>query len=135
MTPDGARIFVGRIVRTLGLGELSLGLPLMLARRGLSPAAVGAVFTATLIEDAVITTVVTALAPRWGRRRLLVLSALPMALGGVALATVRDTSWLLVTVVFAVVSVNGLEAGPFSPLEQATLPEAVPLERLTKTFA
>ncbi|PYQ54772.1 MAG: MFS transporter [Acidobacteria bacterium] len=135
MTPDGARIFAGRMVRTLGLGALSLALPLLLARRGLTPAAVGGVFTATLVEDAVITTAVTALAPRWGRRRLLVLSALPMALGGVALATVRDTSWLLVAVVFAVVSVNGLEAGPFSPLEQATLPDAVAPEQLTRTFA
>jgi len=135
VTPDGARIFAGRIVRTLGLGALSLALPLLLAGRGLAPAAVGGVFTATLVEDAVITTAVTALAPRWGRRRLLVLSALPMALGGVALAAVRDTTWLLVAVVFAVVSVNGLEAGPFSPLEQATLPDAVAPERLTRVFA
>ena len=135
MTADGARIFAGRIVRTLGLGALSLALPLLLARRGLSPAAVGGVFTATLVEDAIITTAVTALAPHWGRRRLLIVSAIPMAVGGVVLATVRDTGWLLVAVVFAVVSVNGLEAGPFSPLEQATLPDAVAPEELTRAFA
>ena len=117
MTRDGALIFTGRVVRTFSLGALSLALPLLLKHRGLSAAALGGVLTATLVEDALLTAAVTAVAPRWGRRRLLILSAIPMVAGGLALALARDTSWLLAAVVVAVVSSNGQDAGPFSPLE------------------
>jgi MFS family permease len=75
------------------------------------------------------------MAPRWGRRRLLILSALPMVVGGMALAAARDTTVLLAAVVLAVVSANGLDAGPFSPLESAILPDTVPPPRQTRAFA
>jgi MFS family permease len=135
VTRDGALIFTGRVVRTFSLGALSLALPLLLKHRGLSAAALGGVLTATLVEDAVLTAAVTALAPRWGRRRLLILSALPMVAGGLALALARDTTWLLAAVVVAVVSSNGQDAGPFSPLEVALLPDTVAARRQTRAFA
>jgi MFS family permease len=135
VTRDGALIFTGRVVRTFSLGALSLALPLLLKHRGLSAAALGGVLTATLVEDALLTVAVTAMAPRWGRRRLLILSAIPMVAGGVALALARDTTWLLAAVVIAVVSSNGQDAGPFSPLEVAILPDAVPPRRQTRAFA
>lgn len=135
MTRDGALVFTGRAVRTFSLGALSLALPLLLKDRGLSAAALGGVLTATLVEDAVLTMAVTAMAPRWGRRRLLILSSLPMILGGITLALARDTTVLLLAVVLSVVSANGMDAGPFSPLEVAILPDTVPPERQTRAFA
>ncbi len=135
MTRDGALVFTGRVVRTFSLGALSLALPLLLKHRGLSAAALGGVLTATLVEDALLTAAVTAMAPRWGRRRLLILSAIPMVAGGIALARAQDTAWLLAAVVVAVVSSNGQDAGPFSPLEVAILPDAVAARRQTRAFA
>jgi MFS family permease len=135
VTRDGALVFTGRVVRTFSLGALSLALPLLLKHRGLSAAALGGVLTATLVEDALLTAAVTAMAPRWGRRRLLILSAIPMVAGGIALARAQDTAWLLAAVVLAVVSSNGQDAGPFSPLEVAILPDAVPARRQTRAFA
>jgi MFS family permease len=135
MTQDGALVFTGRAVRTFSLGALSLTLPLLLKDRGLSAAGLGGVLTATLVEDAVITMAVTAMAPRWGRRRLLILSSLPMILGGITLALARDRTVLLVAVILSVVSANGMDAGPFSPLEVAILPDTVPPERQTRAFA
>jgi MFS family permease len=135
VTRDGALIFTGRAVRTFSLGALSLALPLLLKHRGLSAATLGGVLTATLVEDALLTVAVTALAPRWGRRRLLIVSAIPMVAGGVALAMARDTTWLMAAVVLAVVSSNGQDAGPFSPLEVALLPDAVAPRRQTRAFA
>jgi len=132
---DGALVFAGRAVRTFSLGALSLVLPLLLKERGLSATALGGVLTATLVEDALLTMAVTTLAPRWGRRRLLILSVLPMVVGGAVLALARDTTWLLVAVVFAIVSSNGQDAGPFSPLEVSILPEAVSPRRQTRAFA
>src|SRR5689334_4720953 len=107
----------------------------MLKERGLSAAALGGVLSATLIEDALLTAAVTSLAPRLGRRRLLILSAAPMVMGGIALAAVRDTPLLMAAVVLAVVSSNGQDAGPFSPLEVAILPETVDPRRQTRAFA
>jgi MFS family permease len=135
VTRDGALVFTGRVVRTLSLGALSLALPLLLKERGLGAAALGGVLTATLVEDALLTIAVASLAPRWGRRRLLILSTLPMAAGGIALALAEDTTWLLAAIVVAVVSSNGQDAGPFSPLEVAILPDAVPARRQTRAFA
>jgi MFS family permease len=135
VTRDGALVFTGRVVRTFSLGALSLALPLLLKHRGLSAAALGGVLTATLVEDALLTAAVTAMAPRWGRRRLLILSAIPMVAGGIALARARDTAWLLAAVVVAVVSSNGQDAGPFSPLEVAILPDTVAARRQTRAFA
>ena len=135
MTRDGALVFTGRVVRTFSLGALSLALPLLLKHRGLSAAALGGVLTATLVEDALLTAAVTAMAPRWGRRRLLILSAIPMVAGGIALARAQQTTWLLAAVVLAVVSSNGQDAGPFSPLEVAILPDAVAARRQTRAFA
>ena len=88
VTRDGALVFTGRVVRTFSLGALSLALPLLLKHRGLSAAALGGVLTATLVEDALLTAAVTAMAPRWGRRRLLILSASDD--GGVHLYRVAD---------------------------------------------
>jgi MFS family permease len=135
VTRDGALVFTGRVVRTFSLGALSLALPLLLKHRGLSAAALGGVLTATLVEDALLTAAVTAMAPRWGRRRLLILSAIPMVAGGIALARAQDRAWLLAAVVLAVVSSNGQDAGPFSPLEVAILPDAVAARRQTRAFA
>jgi hypothetical protein len=58
-----------------------------------------------------------------------------MVAGGVAVALARDTTWLLAAVVVAVVSSNGQDAGPFSPLEVAILPDAVAARRQTRAFA
>jgi len=135
LTRDGALLFAGRAVRTFSLGALSLTLPLLLKERGLSAAALGAILTATLVEDALLTMAVTAVAPRWGRRRLLILSAVPMIVGGAALGVARDRPMLLAAVVLAVVSANGQDAGPFSPLEAAILPETVEARRQTRAFA
>jgi MFS family permease len=110
-------------------------LALYLAARGLSPAAVGAVFTATLVEDALLTVVLSAFAGRLGRRRVLVGAALFMAAGGILLAIADRPGLVVAAAVVATVSLSGQEAGPFSPLEQSLLPGAVPAAARTRAFA
>jgi len=135
LTREGRLLFAGRAVRTFCFGWLSLALALYLAARGLSPAAIGAVFTATLIEDAVLTSALSAFAVRLGRRRVLIASGLAMAAGGTALALAESPVVLVVAAVLATVSLNGQEAGPFSPLEQSLLPGTVPAAARTRLFA
>jgi MFS family permease len=93
------------------------------------------VFTATLIEDALLTMVLTAFAVRLGLRRVLVVSALAMAAGGVVLALAPGRVSLLVAAVLATLSLSGQDAGPFSPLEQSLLPGAAPAVGRTRLFA
>jgi MFS family permease len=135
LTGEGRLLLAARALRTFCFGGLSLVLALFLAARGLSAAAIGAVFTATLVEDALLTMAVSAFAVRLGRRRVLVGAAAALAVGGVLLAVARGRPVLLVAAVLATVSLNGQDAGPFSPLEQSLLPLAVPAAARTRLFA
>ena len=135
MTRAGRLLFAGRALRTFSFGALSLVLALYLDARGFSPAAIGAVFTATLVEDAVLTALVSAFAQRIGRRRVLAASALMLTLAGVVLV-LADRPWLILAgAVLGTLSPSGQEAGPCSPIEQALLPEAVPAASRTRAFA
>jgi MFS family permease len=135
LTRAGRLLFAARALRTFWFGALSLVLALYLDARGFSPAAIGAVFTATLVEDAVLTALVGALARRIGRRAVLVAASLMLTLAGVVLA-LADHRWLIFAgAVLGTLSPSGQEAGPCSPIEQALLPEAVPARGLTRAFA
>jgi MFS family permease len=135
LTADGRRLFAGRALRTFSFGYLSLALALYLAARGFSAAAIGGVLTATLVEDAVFTALVSGLANRVGRRRVLMACSLLISFAGVMLA-VGDRPWVLVVgAVLGTLSPSGQEAGPFSPVEQALLPATVAREARTRVFA
>ncbi|HEY7510466.1 MAG TPA: MFS transporter [Vicinamibacteria bacterium] len=135
LTAAGRLLFAGRALRTFCFGWLSLALALLLAARGLTAAEIGLVFTATLVEDALLTMALSAVAVRLGRRRVLIGSAVAMALGGAALALAADRALVIVAAVLATVSLSGQEAGPFSPLEQSLLPSAAPAAARTRVFA
>src|SRR6266536_4720459 len=94
LTADGRLLLAGRSLRTFGFGYLSVILTLYLARRGLSAAQIGAVLTATLVEDALATTFLAALADRVGRRRVLVITPWFITLAGGLLA-IAHQPWLL----------------------------------------
>jgi len=135
LSADGRWLFAGRALRTFSFGYLSLVLALYLAARGFSPVAIGAVLTATLVEDAVFTILVSALANRLGRRRVLMACSLLVTFAGLMLALGKSPWVLVVGAVLGTLSPSGLEAGPFSPLEQSVLPETVPREARTRLFA
>ncbi len=125
LTSAGRLIFAGRAVRSFAFGWLSVILALYLGERGFSPAAIGAVFTATMVEDALLTMGLAGLASRIGPARVMAATAPLIVLGGALLAT-AESPWLLVAgAVLGTISPNGLEAGPFAPMEQALLPDEV----------
>lgn len=128
-------LLAGRAVRTFAYGAVSMVLALHLERRGLTPQAIGVLFTATLLEDALATGLVSAFANRLGRRRVLVASGVLVAVSGLALAWAQD-AWVLVLVaVLGTLSPGGQEAGAFSPLEQALLADLVAPGRRPRAFA
>ena len=131
---EGWLILGAKAVRAFGFGWLSVVLALFLAHRGLSSAQIGAVFTATLVEDALLTMVLSAMAARVGPVRIMTFTAPLIAVGGVLLAT-ADSHWLLLTgAVLGTLSPNGQEAGPFTSMEQSLLPGTVRAGSRTRAF-
>ena len=96
LTPDGRLLFAARALRSFSFGWLSVILALYLAWRGLSATQIGAVFTATMVEDALLTMLLSAVAGRIGPARVMALTAPLIALGGLLLAT-AGSPWLLLT--------------------------------------
>jgi MFS family permease len=134
LSREGRLLFAAKAVRTFAFGWLSVVLALFLARLGFSPAEIGAVLTATMVEDALLTIALSSLAARVGPWRIMALTAPLITVGGVLLAT-AEARWVLVAgAVLGTLSPNGQETGPFSALEQALLPESAPSGARTRLF-
>lgn len=122
---EGQRLLAAKAVRTFGFGWLSVVLALFLAKRGLSATEIGFVFTATMVEDALLTMLLSAVAARVGPVRVMLFTAPLIAVGGVLLAASNDKWLLLLGAVLGTLSPTGQEAGPFTAMEQALLPRTV----------
>src|SRR5439155_719008 len=79
---DGRLLFATCAARSFAYGFLSVMLGLYLDSIGLDKVAIGWIFTATLAGGAVMTVALTAFADRFGRRALLIVGAVLMALAG-----------------------------------------------------
>jgi MFS family permease len=128
-------LFATRCTRLFAYGLLSIILVLYLAEVGLSDAKIGLLLTLTLLGDTAISLWITTTADRIGRRRMLILGALLMALAGVLFASSDSFVVLLLAATIGVISPSGNEVGPFLSIEQAALSQIVPGPRRTKVFA
>jgi MFS family permease len=132
---DAWLIFASCGVRSFAYGFLSVILGLYLDSIGLSAATIGWIFTAALGGGAVMTIVITAVADRCGRRALLVVGAVFMALAGCVFAVSRDPILLTIVAVFGTISPSGKEVGPFLSIEQAILPQSTSDQHRTAVFS
>lgn len=131
---EGRLILAGRALRSFCFGWLSVILVLYLQGRGLGTPAIGAVLTATMVEDALLTMLLSAFAARLGAARVMAATAPLIALGGVLLALADSRALLLAGAVLGTLSPNGQEAGPFAPMEQALLPGTVRAGSIVRAF-
>lgn len=134
LSREGRFLLAAKAVRTFGFGWLSVILALYLARRGFSSTEIGGVFTATMVEDALLTMGLSAMASRIGPVRVMVFTAPLIAVGGVILALANAKSLLLAGAVLGTLSPTGQEAGPFTAMEQALLPGTVRSGSTTRVF-
>jgi MFS family permease len=126
---------ITRVTRMFAYGALSVILALHLARIGFDERAIGVLFTLTLAGDAVISLLLTTVADRVGRRRVLIAGALLMLFAGVVFASTTAWPLLVIAAIFGVVSPTGNEIGPFLSVEQAALAETVAPAERTRMFA
>jgi predicted MFS family arabinose efflux permease len=135
LSRDGWLLFATCGVRSLAYGFLSVTLGLYLDAIGLSATAIGWIFTAALAGGAVMTIIITAVADGFGRKTLLIVGALLMALAGWAFAVSDNPILLMLAAIFGTISPSGKEVGPFLSLEQAILPQATSDQNRTAVFS
>lgn len=110
-----------RFVRLAAYGMSTLILVLYLVDLGVSVSKTGLFMTLTLAGDVAISLVLTVVADRAGRRRLLALGSLLMTASGVVFA-LSGNYWILLTAsVFGVISPSGNEVGPFKAVEESVI--------------
>lgn len=132
---DIVLLFATRIVRLFAYGSLSVLLVLYLAEIGLSEQLIGITLTLTLLGDAAVSLWITMSADVIGRRRMLFLGAILMALAGVVFLLTENPILLILAAVVGVISPSGNEIGPFLSIEQASLSQIIPDNRRTMIFA
>jgi len=135
LSQDGWLLFATCGVRSFAYGFLSVMLGLYLDAIGLDTTAIGWIFTAALVGGAVMTIVLTAVADTFGRRSLLVLGAVLMALAGVVFTATNNPILLVAAAIFGTISPSGKEVGPFLSIEQAILPQTTHERNRTAAFS
>ena len=134
VTRDIVLLFAARIIRLFAYGFISVVLALYLAATGLSASGVGAILTATLAGDILVSLWVTLVADRVGRKNMLLLGAALMILAGLVFLVTTNPVWITVAAIIGIVSPSGGEIGPFLSIEQAALSQLVPDNRRTRLF-
>jgi len=135
LSRDGHLLFAACAVRSFAYGFLSVILGLYLDAAGLTPAAIGWIFTAALGGGAAMTILITGVADRVGRRALLIAGAALMALAGCFFALSDNAIYLALAAVVGTISPSGKEVGPFLAIEQAILPETTGGRERTAVFS
>ncbi len=82
-----------------------------------------------------MTVAVAAVADRVGRRRVLLVGAALMAVGGAVFGAVTTPALLAAAAVLAAINPSGRELGPFLTVEMAALPQTTTDARRTAVFA
>ena len=132
---DSKLLIFQRFVRLFAYGSSTLILAAYLSDLGISDARIGLFMTLTLVGDVLIGFCLTLVADRLGRRRMLGLGALLMAVSGIVFAISGNYWILLAAAVLGVISPSGNEVGPFRAIEESTLAHLTALEHRSDTFA
>jgi MFS family permease len=120
---DLRRIYVLQAIRAFAYGFASVILGASLARSDLSGGEVGLVLASMLAGSAIASLGLSRRADRLGRRRIYRLLYALMTIAGVVFALSESPSLLILAGLTGTLSVDVVESGPFTSLEQAMIPE------------
>lgn len=120
---DLRRIYAVQGIRAFAYGFGSVVLGVGLAREGLSGTEVGAVLASLLAGSAVVSLGLVTRADRIGRRRIYVALLVAMGISGMVFALTDAVPLLVVAALTGTLSVDVVESGPFTSLEQAMVPQ------------
>lgn len=132
---DARRVLAGRSARAFADGLISLLLPVYLLRLGYGPFAIGSIITSTLVGSALLTLGLGAVAHRYPRRWMLLISCGLMAGTGAAFAVIHDYWPLLIIAFIGTLNPSSGDVSVFLPLEHTVLAETVDPKQRTALFA
>lgn len=128
-------LFLTRFLRMAAYGGVALVMALFFAALQFSEARIGLFMTFTLLGDVALSLLLTLVADAAGRRRILLLGCVCMAVAGVVFATASNYWVLLFAAVIGVISVSGNEIGPFRAVEESVLAGLVDEHGRSDVFA
>ncbi|KAK5118063.1 hypothetical protein LTR62_004109 [Meristemomyces frigidus] len=114
-------IILARACRMFAYGTTSLILALFFAELQFSDFRIGLFMTLTLLGDVLLGLLLTLIADRFGRRKILFFGSFLMVLSGAAFAIFENFWVLLAAAVVGVVSATGGDFGPFRAIEESVL--------------
>ncbi|KAG9964721.1 MFS general substrate transporter, partial [Aureobasidium melanogenum] len=128
-------ILLTRTLRMFAYGSTTIILALHLSLLKNSDTLIGVFMSLTLVGDVFISLLLTFVADSLGRRKIILLGSVTMALSGVVFATQTRFWILLLAAVVGVISPSGNEIGPFRAVEESTLAHLVPAAQRSDVFA
>lgn len=118
---DAYIIITLRSLRMFTSGIPSLILALFFAALKFPDSRIGLFMTLTLLGDVLLSLLLTLIADKLGRRRILFGGSIMMAMSGVTFALSENFWILLIAAVFGIISVTGADCGPFRAVEESIL--------------
>ncbi|KAG9566189.1 MFS general substrate transporter, partial [Aureobasidium melanogenum] len=128
-------ILLTRTLRMFAYGSTTIILALHLSLLKNSDILIGVFMSLTLVGDVFISLLLTFVADSLGRRKIILLGSVTMALSGMVFATQTRFWILLLAAVVGVISPSGNEIGPFRAVEESTLAHLVPAAQRSDVFA
>lgn len=125
LSKDGKLLLSARIVRAFSYGFLSIVLAIYLKSIGFNEILIGVILSATLVNSVIFTMFASFYADRFGRRKILTLYAVLMAVSGLIFLITDNYVALIIAAFIGTVNVTGAETSAFLSIEQATLPKTV----------
>lgn len=130
---DLRRLYLLQALRAFVYGFASVILGSTLASAGMSGFQVGALFAAMLLGAALSTLLLSRRADQLGRRKIYMVMLALMGLTGTVFALSDSLVLLVLAALTGSVSVEVVESGPFTSIEQAMIPQ-IAKERTTHVF-
>ncbi|KAF8866995.1 MFS general substrate transporter [Acephala macrosclerotiorum] len=134
-TVDTKLLCIQRFVRLFAYGGSTLILVSYLEALDIPKWKIGLFMTLTLVGDTCISFVLTLFADALGRKAILALGAILMALAGAVFALFGNYWVLLGAAIIGVISPSGNEIGPFRAIEESTLAQLTPAANRSDIYA
>jgi MFS family permease len=118
---DAYIVIMLRSLRMFTAGIPSLILALFFKSLKFPDSRIGVFMTLTLLGDVMLSLILTQVADKLGRRKILFMGSFMMAGSGVVFAMFENFWILLIAAVFGIISVFGGDCGPFRAVEESIL--------------